>query len=98
MFSRCQQVRYCSTSKPDSLPTPQLYSNLAATYTKLAAFSEGLKAAEQCIELKPEFPKGYSRKGHIQFFMKEYEKAQETYETGLKYDPENQELKDGVSG
>jgi len=75
----------------------KLYSNLAATYTKLAAFNEGLKAAEKCIELKPEFPKGYSRKGHIQFYMKEFEKAQKTYQAGLEHDPENQELKEGVS-
>lgn len=67
----------------------QIYSNLAATYTKLATWSEGLKAADKCIELRPDFAKGYSRKGHIQFFMKEYEKAQETYETGLEHDPEN---------
>ena len=45
-----------------------------------------------CIELKPEFPKGYSRKGHLQYFMKEYEKALETYEIGLKYEPGNEEL------
>jgi hypothetical protein len=37
-----------------------------------------------------------SRKGHLQFFMKEYEKALETYENGLKHDPENEELKDGM--
>lgn len=28
--------------------------------------------------------------------MKEYEKAVETYEKGLSFDPQNQELKDGV--
>ena len=49
-----------------------------------------------CIELAPEFPKVYSRKGHLQYFMKEYNKALETYETGLKHDPENSELKEGM--
>lgn len=58
--------------------------------------NEALKDAETCIELKPDFVKGYSRKGHVQFFMKEYEKALKTYQTGLEYDKENEELKDGI--
>ncbi|GAV75611.1 TPR_1 domain-containing protein/TPR_11 domain-containing protein [Cephalotus follicularis] len=72
------------------------YSNRAACYTKLGALPEGLKDAEKCIELDPTFSKGYNRKGAIQFFMKEYDKALETYQEGLKHDPQNQELLDGV--
>ncbi|CAN6486396.1 unnamed protein product [Victoria cruziana] len=74
----------------------KVYSNRAACYTKLGALPEGLKDAEKCIELDPAFPKGYSRKGAIQFFMKEYDKALETYQEGLKHDENNQELMDGV--
>lgn len=58
---------------------------------------EGLKDAEKCIELDPTFTKGYTRKGAVQFFMKEYEKALETYKEGLKHDANNQELLDGIS-
>lgn len=74
----------------------QAYSNRAACYTKLGALPEGLKDAEKCIELDPTFPKGYTRKGAVQFFMKEYEKALETYQEGLKHDRNNPELIDGV--
>lgn len=74
----------------------KLYSNRAACYTKLGAWNEGLNDANECIRLAPEFSKGYSRKGHLQFFMKEYDKAMETYEAGLKHDPENAELKEGL--
>eukprot|EP00879_Flechtneria_rotunda_P009158 GHRR01009588.1.p1 GENE.GHRR01009588.1~~GHRR01009588.1.p1 ORF type:complete len:493 (+),score=199.13 GHRR01009588.1:1014-2492(+) len=74
----------------------KLYSNLAASYTKLGAYPEGLKAADKCIELAPDFAKGYSRKGTLQYFMKEYDKAIATYEIGLKHEPDNQELKDGL--
>ena len=42
----------------------------AACYTKLGAWNEGLKDAEECIRLEPSFAKGYSRKGHLQYFMK----------------------------
>ncbi|XP_049369788.1 hsp70-Hsp90 organizing protein 3-like [Solanum verrucosum] len=75
---------------------PRTYSNRAACYTKLGALPEGLKDAEKCIELDPTFAKGYTRKGAVQFFMKEFENAMETYQAGLKYDPQNQELLDGV--
>ncbi|XWS61933.1 hypothetical protein CRYUN_Cryun07bG0167300 [Craigia yunnanensis] len=75
---------------------PKAYSNRAACYTKLGALPEGLKDAEKCIELDPTFSKGYTRKGAVQFFMKEYDKALETYQEGLKHDPNNQELLDGV--
>ncbi|KAK9068015.1 hypothetical protein SSX86_012126 [Deinandra increscens subsp. villosa] len=72
------------------------YSNRAACYTKLGAMPEGLKDAEKCIEIDPKFSKGYTRKGAIQFFMKEFDKALETYQEGLKHDPQNPELLDGV--
>ncbi|GAB4834235.1 Hsp70-Hsp90 organizing protein 3 [Ancistrocladus abbreviatus] len=75
---------------------PRAYSNRAACYTKLGALPEGLKDAEKCIELDPTFAKGYIRKGAVQFFMKEYDKSLETYQEGLKHDPNNQELTDGV--
>ncbi|KAL2490048.1 Hsp70-Hsp90 organizing protein 3 [Forsythia ovata] len=75
---------------------PKAYSNRAACYTKLGALPEGLKDAEKCIELDPTFAKGYTRKGAVRFFMKEYEKALETYQEGLKHDPQNPELLDGV--
>ncbi|CAA6666818.1 unnamed protein product [Spirodela intermedia] len=63
---------------------------------EVGALPEGLKDAEKCIELDPSFSKGYTRKGAVQFFMKEYDKALETYQEGLKHDPSNQELLDGV--
>ncbi|KAK7309033.1 hypothetical protein RJT34_05455 [Clitoria ternatea] len=75
---------------------PKAYSNRAACYIKLGAMPEGLKDAEKCIELDPTFVKGYSRKGAVQFFMKEYDKALETYREGLKHDANNQELLDGI--
>lgn len=86
----------CHVSHVETLFALQAYSNRAACYTKLGALPEGLKDAEKCIELDPTFSKGYNRKGAVQFFMKEYEKALETYQEGLKHDPNNQELIDGV--
>ncbi|GFS35515.1 stress-inducible protein [Actinidia rufa] len=72
------------------------YRNGAACYIKLGAMPEGLKDAEKYIELDLSFARGYSTKGTIHFFMKEYDKALEMYQEGLKHEPRNQELLDGV--
>jgi len=40
--------------------------------------------------------KAYTRKGHIQFFLKQYHKCLETYDKGLKLEPENPELVEGI--
>jgi stress-induced-phosphoprotein 1 len=74
----------------------KLFSNRAACYTKLGALPEAEKDADRCIELKPDFAKGYSRKAHAQFLTKEYTKAMKTYELGLTHDPESAELKQGL--
>lgn len=75
----------------------KLLSNRAACYTKLGAWQDGVKDADACIALAPDFVKGYSRKGHLQFFMKEYDKALQTYQAGLAIEPDNAELKDGIA-
>ncbi|KFK34307.1 hypothetical protein AALP_AA5G128100 [Arabis alpina] len=61
---------------------PKAYSNRAACYSKLGAMPEGLKDAKKCIELDPTFSKGYNRKAAVQFLMKEYDNAMETYQEG----------------
>ncbi|GMH26629.1 hypothetical protein Nepgr_028472 [Nepenthes gracilis] len=91
-----EAVKHYSEAIKRNPQDPRAYSNRAACYTKLGALPEGLKDAEKCIELEPTFAKGYTRKGAIQFFMKEYDKALETYQQGLKHDVNNQELLDGV--
>ncbi|KAL5551100.1 hypothetical protein UlMin_001276 [Ulmus minor] len=91
-----EAIKHYTESLKRNPKDPKAYSNRAACYTKLGALPEGLKDAEKCIELDPTFSKGYTRKGAVQFFMKEYEKALETYQEGLKYDPQSQDLLDGV--
>lgn len=40
--------------------------------------------------------KGWIRKAHSHYFVKEYEKALEAYDNGMKIEPNNQELTEGV--
>lgn len=68
------------------------YSNRSAAYLSLLAYPEALKDANKCLELKPDFVKGYIRKGKAQFAMKEFKSAWETYMKGFELDNNNQEL------
>ncbi|WZZ19138.1 hypothetical protein YC2023_112227 [Brassica napus] len=76
---------------------PKAYSNRAACYNKLGAISNGLEDAEKCIELDPKFSGGYIRKAEVEFYLKEYDNAMNTYVEGLNQDPNNQELRHGVT-
>jgi stress-induced-phosphoprotein 1 len=74
----------------------QAFSNRALCHIHLGAFPQGLEDAEKCIELDPNFLKGYVRKAKVQFLMESYENALATYLEGLKCDPNNLEVLDGL--
>ena len=57
-------------------------------------FPHAMKDAEKCLELDPNFAKAYLRKGTCHHFMKEYHKALEAFDRGLKLEPENKDLKE----
>lgn len=65
-------------------------------YTKLMEWNNALDDVNKAIELDPTFVKAYIRKGQIEMFLKQYHKARETYQAGLKLDPQCQELHDGL--
>ena len=72
-----------------------LYSNRSAAYAKAGKFQDALVDAEKTIELNPTWPKGYSRKGAAAAGLKDFMKAFEAYNEGLKYDPQNAMLLQG---
>ncbi|XP_002001794.2 stress-induced-phosphoprotein 1 [Drosophila mojavensis] len=72
-----------------------LYSNRSAAFAKAGKFKEALEDAEKTISLNPTWPKGYSRKGVAAAGLRDYMKALEAYNEGLKYDPQNAILLQG---
>ncbi|UVC49659.1 hypothetical protein MACK_003769 [Theileria orientalis] len=70
-----------------------LYSNRSGAYASLSMYTEALSDANKCIELKPDWPKGYSRKGLCEYKLGNPEAAKATYKLGLTFDPENEALK-----
>jgi len=63
----------------------------------LKKYDEAIQDANKTIELKPDWVKGYSRKGAALHGLSKYEEAIETYNKGLSYEPQNQLLLKAVS-
>jgi len=78
-------------------PTDHVFfSNRSACYASLEKYEEALKDGAECVRLKPDWPKGYTRKGLAEFFLEKYDDAGETYKAGLKLAPEDPTLKEGL--
>lgn len=72
------------------------YSNRSGCHASLQDYASAREDAEKCVSLKPDWGKGYQRKGLAEFYLGEYDKAIETYQKGLQVDPNNQQLKEGL--
>jgi len=73
------------------------FSNRSACYSSTDQYEKALDDAKKCVELKPDWAKGYTRKGLAEFFLKMYDDAEKTYSVGLKLAPEDASLKEGLA-
>lgn len=75
--------------------------NISAPRTCLQAslnhWDEAHQDAEKCVELKPDWAKGYSRLGGALYGKRKYQEAIDTYKKGLAIDSGNAALKSGLS-
>jgi stress-induced-phosphoprotein 1 len=74
-----------------------LYSNRSAAFAKQEKYEEALVDGDKCVTLNPTWGKGYSRKGLALAYLGRNKEAEECYKKGLKVDPNNQQLKDGLT-
>ena len=74
-----------------------LYSNRSAAYAKVGKYDQSLQDADKTIELKSDWPKGYSRKGAALELLQRLDDAVVTYQDGLKHDPNNEQLKEALT-
>ncbi|BES87703.1 STI1 [Nesidiocoris tenuis] len=73
-----------------------LYSNRSAAYCKAGEYDKALLDAEKTVSIKPDWGKGYSRKGSALAYLGRHKEAIQAYEEGLKHDPTNVQLKEGL--
>lgn len=73
------------------------YSNRSAAYLKKGDANNALEDANACLGLKPDFAKGYSRKGAALHSLKRYNDSIAAYNDGLAKFPADAGLKKGLA-
>ncbi|KAK3382565.1 hypothetical protein B0T24DRAFT_601982 [Lasiosphaeria ovina] len=74
-----------------------LYSNRSAAYASKKDWDHALTDAEKTTELKPDWPKGWGRKGTALYGKGDLLGANDAYEAGLKIDPNNAGMKNDLA-
>ncbi|KAI2467103.1 TPR-like protein [Annulohypoxylon bovei var. microspora] len=74
-----------------------LYSNRSAAYASKKNWSSALKDAERTTTIKPDWSRGWGRKGAALHGSGDLIGAVDAYEEGLKYDPNNAGLKNSLA-
>ncbi|KAI8927489.1 stress-induced protein sti1-like protein [Entophlyctis helioformis] len=74
-----------------------LYSNRSAAYASLHEYEKAFQDAEKTVSLKPDWAKGYSRKGAALHGLGNLVDAAEAYEKGLELEPGSALLKKGLA-
>lgn len=73
-----------------------LYSNRSAAYAGAKKYEEALVDARKCVDLKPDFAKGYGRMALAQYNLNKLIDAKKSYQQGLTHDSQSQVLKNGL--
>ncbi|KAG5489888.1 hypothetical protein JKF63_00005 [Porcisia hertigi] len=77
---------------PNSEASGALYSNRAGSWQNLNKFEKATEDSIQCIRVRPNWLKGYFRKGVAMESMGKYDEAQTAFKEALKLSPGNEEV------
>ncbi|KAK4552855.1 Hsp90 cochaperone [Recurvomyces mirabilis] len=73
-----------------------LYSNRSGAYASLKDFEQALEDANKTTEIKPDWAKGWGRKGTAMHGVGDLVGAVDAFEEALKLDPANAQAKSGL--
>ena len=74
-----------------------LYSNRSAAHAAAEEYKSALLDANKCIDLKPDWAKGHSRRGAAYVGLKNWRAAIGAYEAGLELDPASANMKEELA-
>jgi tetratricopeptide (TPR) repeat protein len=77
---------------PTSEASGAIYSNRSASWAGLNDFNKALSDAESCIRVRPNWLKGYFRKGVALEAMGRLDEAQKAFQEALKQETGNEEV------
>jgi suppressor of G2 allele of SKP1 len=80
-------------TKALSVPSKEAYLKRSACHYKLENFTDAVADATSAINLDPQDPRGYMRKGMACFALDEYEAAKAAFEKGYQLEPTNSNFK-----
>ena len=73
-----------------------LFSNRSASYFNMGQAKLALDDAEKCIEIKGDWDKGHQRRAMALQQLGRFDESITAYEQGLKLNPENAQIKQGL--
>ena len=91
-----QAVNYFTQAIQHNPNDHVFYSNRSNSHVNLKNYDKALEDASSCISINATWPRGYERKGTALYYLDRFDEAVEAYKEGLKHDPENKGLKNGL--
>jgi|Transcript_14283 tetratricopeptide (TPR) repeat protein len=93
-----EKAIYYYSQAVEANPTEATFlSNRSAAYHKLGKFQKAVEDAMKCIELRPEWPKGYYRLGEGYFGRGLFAKASDAYSKALDLEPSDVGVREALA-
>eukprot|EP00927_Polykrikos_kofoidii_P073964 TRINITY_DN69969_c0_g1_i1.p1 TRINITY_DN69969_c0_g1~~TRINITY_DN69969_c0_g1_i1.p1 ORF type:complete len:1062 (-),score=124.37 TRINITY_DN69969_c0_g1_i1:126-3311(-) len=82
----------------DAVPDNHLlYSDRAVCFVVLGRYADALKDGNRCVRLRPDWARGYGRRGLAEFFLGDFSAAADSYRQGLTLSPDDPALLEGFN-